>query len=126
MMTTFCIRTRKVVWPDLSCKFDGMKLPKGAIAGLLAEMKWALRIAFAVGWALLGASIGCQAQPAATNVWTFLLPSRDSDSTPAVAPDGTIYQATFNGRLFAITPQGQQKWMFQAGREIKSSPAIAN
>jgi len=35
-------------------------------------------------------------------------------------------QATFDGKLFAVTPQGAVKWTFQAGREIKSSPAIAD
>ena len=103
-----------------------MKLPRDAIAGLLAEMKWPLQIGFAVGWVLLGLPVNCPAQPAATNVWRFLLQSRFCDSSPAVAPDGTIYQATFNGTLFAVTPDGKQKWAFQAGREIKSSPAIAD
>ena len=89
-------------------------------------MKWPPRIGFVVLWISLGAQIVCRAQPAATNLWTFPLQSYFADSSPALAPDGMIYQATFNGRLFAVTPEGKLKWAFQADREIKSSPAIAD
>src|SRR5208283_3711432 len=69
----------------------------------------------------------CRAQTA-TILWKFPLPFREfyreATSSAAVAPDGTIYQATFQGDLFALTPQGAAKWRFKAGREIKSSPAI--
>jgi len=71
----------------------------------------------------------CRAQ-SATNLWKFQLPLREffrpATSSAAIASDGTIYQATFQGVLFALTPQGTRKWQFQAGREIKSSPAIAD
>ena len=66
----------------------------------------------------------CHAQPA-TNLWQFVLHDYRADSSPAVAPDGTIYEATFLGNLYAVTPDGRRKWTFKAGREIKSSPAIA-
>jgi outer membrane protein assembly factor BamB len=66
----------------------------------------------------------------ATNLWTFpfvfSLHYNFSQSTPAVAPDGTIYAAAFDGKLHALSPKGKQVWRFQAGREIKSSPAIAD
>jgi len=75
---------------------------------------------------ILSAQLVCRAQPAATNLWTFALPGVSSDSSPAIAPDGTIYQATFTGQLAAVTPRGELKWTFKAGREIKSSPAIAD
>jgi len=48
------------------------------------------------------------------------------DGAPALAPDGTIYLGTFGGQLWAINPDGSRKWIFRAGREIKSSPAIGN
>ena len=71
----------------------------------------------------------CRAQTA-TISWKFPLPFREfyreATSSAAIAPDGTIYQATFQGDLFALTPQGAAKWRFKAGREIKSSPAIAD
>lgn len=68
--------------------------------------------------------------PAATNLWVFWfnsgLHADDASSTPAVAPDGTIYVGAFSGMLHALTPEGREQWHFQAGSEIKSSPAIAD
>ena len=68
--------------------------------------------------------------PAATILWKFSfagrLPYNSSRSTPARAEDGTLYQATFYGTVYALTPDGREKWRFHAGREIQSSPAIAD
>jgi outer membrane protein assembly factor BamB len=49
-------------------------------------------------------------------------------SSPALAADGTIYEATFDGTLLAISPEGQVLWTFDTGDdiEIKSSPAIGD
>jgi outer membrane protein assembly factor BamB len=58
-----------------------------------------------------------------TNEWLVMLPSA-SDSSPAVASDGTIYFGTFIGDLLALKPDGTHKWTFHAGREIKGAPAI--
>src|SRR5215831_2143620 len=58
-----------------------------------------------------------------TNQWTVLIDST-SDSSPAIAPDGTIYFGTWDGKLWALNDDGTRKWVFTAGREIKSSPAI--
>src|SRR5277367_2377856 len=67
-----------------------------------------------------------------TNLWVFTygkpnssLPYNSSTATPAVAPDGTIYEGCFDGTFFAFTPDGRVKWKFKAGREIHSSPAVA-
>lgn len=71
-------------------------------------------------------------QPEATNLWTFpFVPSgvggdHGSSSTPAVGPEGTIYTGEFNGGLYAVAPDGKERWRFQTGREIKSSPAVAD
>jgi hypothetical protein len=48
-----------------------------------------------------------------------------SDSSPAVAMDGTVYVGSFDGKLWALNPDGSAKWTFRAGLEIKSSPAVA-
>jgi outer membrane protein assembly factor BamB len=58
-----------------------------------------------------------------TNEWSVLLPAL-SDSSPAVASDGTIYFGTFFGDLHALKADGSRKWIFSAGREIKGSPAV--
>ena len=58
-----------------------------------------------------------------TNEWTLDIRSY-SDSAPAVGTDGTIYVGTWNGKLWAINPDGTRKWVFPAGNEIKSAPAV--
>jgi outer membrane protein assembly factor BamB len=58
-------------------------------------------------------------------LWRLDLPGYGSESSCALAPEGTIYQGTFFGWLVAITPEGKVKWKFKSGREIKSSPAVA-
>jgi outer membrane protein assembly factor BamB len=86
-------------------------------------------------WAWLGCfllfSLAVHAAPQeeATRLWAFPFVAgfdNETFSTPAVAPDGTIYAGSFDGKLYAITPEGKEQWRFQAGREIKSSPAIAD
>jgi len=66
--------------------------------------------------------------PVATNLWSVKLGHIGSWSSPALAPDGTIYQATYDGQLLAFTPQGKIRWEFATGTgvEIKSSPAIGD
>lgn len=89
-------------------------------------MRLPLPAAFAVCAFLFAGLPVCHAQSNPTNLWTLPLESHECNSSPALAPDGTIYQGTFDGRLFAVTPQGRVKWTFKAGREIRSSPAVAN
>jgi len=77
------------------------------------------------GWA--GPLVAQTPPPVATNLWAAVFPGyqNSSSSTPAVAPDGTIYVGTFHGNFMAYTAEGIAKWSFKAGQEIKSSPAIA-
>lgn len=72
---------------------------------------------------VLGFGHTAAAQYRATNLWTLDIVDR-SDSTPAIAEDGTIIFGTFNSRLWAVHPDGKVKWKFRAGNEIHSSPAI--
>ncbi len=46
----------------------------------------------------------------------------DVDSSPAVAPDGTIYVG--GAGLFAVTPKGTLKFHFKTDRRVASSPAV--
>jgi outer membrane protein assembly factor BamB len=89
-------------------------------------MKLCRRIVFAISVVLFAAQCACHAQSAATNLWSLPLANFNGSSSPALAPDGTIFAGTFDGKLLAITPHGQIKWKFNAGREIKSSPAVAD
>ncbi|MEY4917583.1 MAG: hypothetical protein RL616_1496, partial [Verrucomicrobiota bacterium] len=61
-----------------------------------------------------------------TLLWRATLPDSGTESSAAIAPDGTIYQGTFHGWLLAIAPEGRLNWKFKAGLEIKSSPAVAD
>jgi outer membrane protein assembly factor BamB len=60
-----------------------------------------------------------------TELWRVSLLGGQTESSPALAPDGTLYIGTFQGWLLAISSEGKIKWKFKTGLEIKSSPAIA-
>lgn len=48
------------------------------------------------------------------------------ESTPAVAEDGTVYVGTwYENKIRALHPDGSEYWAFQAGSNVRSSPAIA-
>ena len=59
-----------------------------------------------------------------THLWRIDFPDENSESSPALALDGTVYQGTFNGWMLAVTADGKLKWRFKVGREIRSSPAV--
>src|ERR1051326_7539379 len=54
------------------------------------------------------------------SVWIGVI----SDSSPALGTDGTIYFGAFDGRFWALNPDGSKKWIFRTNIEIKSSPAV--
>ena len=45
-------------------------------------------------------------------------------SSPAIGADGTVYVGSFDDNVYAINPDGSQKWMFTTGDSVESSPAI--
>ena len=47
--------------------------------------------------------------------WRLKLDGDYSLHTPGVGPDGTVYVNLENGKLYAIAPDGIQRWVFQAG-----------
>jgi outer membrane protein assembly factor BamB len=47
-------------------------------------------------------------------------------SSPAIAPDGTIYIGSGNGALYAINPDGTLKWRYETGGALPASPAIGS
>jgi outer membrane protein assembly factor BamB len=55
-------------------------------------------------------------------LWAFPITAGDP-SSPIVGPDGTVYVGSETG-LYAVNPDGTQKWKFATGRQIISSPAI--
>ena len=90
------------------------------------QMRPALLAALTAG--LLGYSSQpvCGGESPPATLWTCHLTRYVSDATPAVGPDGAIYEPTFEGHLVAIRPDGERKWDFQINSEIKSSPAVAD
>jgi outer membrane protein assembly factor BamB len=59
---------------------------------------------------------------ASTLKWSFEI-VREIRSSPAIDADGTIYIQSLDGYLFAINPNGTEKWRFSMPG-IESSPAI--
>lgn len=71
-----------------------------------------------------------------TLLWSFET-GDGIESSPAIASDGTIYIASHDCILYALNPDGTEKWQFKAGdpiynqrwdvwKGIMSSPAIAS
>jgi len=60
-----------------------------------------------------------------TNLWMVDLRSY-CKSSPAQDSNGVIYLTDSKGRLFAIDPDGSQRWTFDFGFESVSTPAIAD
>lgn len=84
------------------------------------------RILILASLLLAGPAVRAQTLPSATNLWRLALPSANTGSAPALAPNGTLYTGLFDGSLLAVAPDGTVKWRFRAGREIQSSPAIGD
>ena len=54
--------------------------------------------------------------------WQFTVAAGHVPRRSAVGPDGTIYLLDVKGRLYALTPDGGLKWVFQAGFVAASGP----
>jgi len=84
----------------------------------------ALALSVTTGWGAPPKVVEYQPPESRTNSWAVEV-GYNSDSSPALAPEGTIYCGSWRGKFFAISPEGQVKWIFDTKTEIKSSPAIA-
>jgi outer membrane protein assembly factor BamB len=62
--------------------------------------------------------------PASNNVRWVFTSTNFLSSSPAIAPDGTIYIGSWDNNLYAVNPNGTVKWTFLTGSYISSSPAI--
>jgi outer membrane protein assembly factor BamB len=47
-------------------------------------------------------------------------------SSPAIAPDGTVYGGSTDHFLYALKSDGTVKWRFETGGDLYASPAIGN
>jgi len=66
--------------------------------------------------------------PATTPSKTVNIPGISARANPVVAPDGTVYVGTLNGKLLAFKPDGTPAWNrdFGLGESIVASPAIGS
>ena len=58
----------------------------------------------------------------AAQKWAFL--TGGIDSSPAIGTDGTIYVGSWDNNLYAVNPNGSQKWACLTGGSVNASPAI--
>lgn len=58
--------------------------------------------------------------------WRFKTEGLILGSSPAIDEDGTIYVGSWDTKLYAINPNGTQKWSVGTGGSIFSSPAIGD
>ena len=56
--------------------------------------------------------------------WRF--PTSNVGSSPAIGPDGTVYVGSVEGIVWAINPDGTEKWRFDTPTTVDSSPAIGS
>jgi hypothetical protein len=66
--------------------------------------------------------------PATTPSKTVNIPGISARANPVVAPDGTVYVGTLNGKLLAFKPDGTPAWNRDVGlgESIVASPAIGS
>ncbi len=58
-------------------------------------------------------------------LWNFATEGRARiTSSPTIGADGTIYFGAYDTNLYALTPDGKEKWRYKAGQIIDSTPAI--
>lgn len=49
------------------------------------------------------------------------------EAAPAIASDGTVYVASYDGKLHALDPEdGEMKWIYSTGGSIYSAPAVGS
>jgi outer membrane protein assembly factor BamB len=65
------------------------------------------------------------ASSAPSLLWKFRTDA-SVNASPVIGQDGTIFLASADGRLYALTQIGAEKWSFQAQESIFSTPAIGN
>lgn len=71
-----------------------------------------------------GALAGPAPREAPKQVWAVTAGGPISGS-PTLGPDGTIYFASHDHKLYAVTPAGEVKWEFATGDRVWSTPAVA-
>jgi len=60
--------------------------------------------------------------------WRYLVAFKNGSTTgsPAIGSDGTIYIGSNYGTLYALSPEGEELWVFETNNDIRSSPAVSS
>ncbi len=61
-------------------------------------------------------------------LWTFSAGTslNTYGGSPAIGSDGTLYEGSYNNNVYAVNPDGTQKWGYTTGGRITGSPAIGS
>ena len=84
--------------------------------------KWLIGFAIVLTVALYAHPTFANQTPAGDELWSFAIEDGTA-SSPAIAPDGTIYVGSDEGNIHAIHPDGSRKWVFETDEPV-GSPAI--
>ncbi len=131
-------RAGDAVWGTLTERADVALVNAGVIGKTLIKYTlygdptmsyWGNAAAFEGPWPMLhhdsrnsgSTSYSGPAQP--LERWTFALGSQGTYTSPIVGADGTIY-AGGSQRLYAINPDGTQKWRFEVGAAVDAAPTL--
>ncbi|MHB1844935.1 MAG: outer membrane protein assembly factor BamB family protein [Deltaproteobacteria bacterium] len=76
------------------------------------------------GTVYVGNGDGLRAIAATTGSVSWLFPSANVTSSPAIGGDGTIFFGTQDGTFYAVHPNGTIRFSLATGGTISSSPAI--
>lgn len=71
-------------------------------------------------------SAGYPSRPTPKPLWVFRSLTLVKNPSPAIGPDGTVYFTADNGFLFAVQPNGQEKWRLFLGPPPLTSPTITD
>ena len=60
------------------------------------------------------------------SLWEFATGSYLTDTSPAIGADGSVYNGGLNNdKLYALDSNGNEKWDYGPGGDVRTSPAIA-
>ncbi len=91
---------------SMNGKLYAIAPPTGS--GLTGTLRWTFRFAEYPG---KGPAVVSHSPPAGAD-------GIGSGASPTIGPDGTIYVGANNSNFYAVSPDGELAWMFQADREI--------
>lgn len=58
--------------------------------------------------------------------WAFEAPGLFLLSSPVIDVDGTAYLGSLDDHLYAVAPDGRQRWAYRTGDDVRSSPALGD